>query len=74
MLRDIRQFIKERRRLSMQELSVHFKMDQSALEPILEQLEQRGFIKTDYDRKCTGCSKSCAFAGKPMLIIEWADV
>lgn len=73
MVRDIRQFIQDRKHLSMQELSIHFKMDKSALEPILEQLERRGYIKTEYDRKCTGCSKSCAFAGEPMLIIEWIE-
>ena len=71
MVREIRNFIKERKRVSLQDLSIHFKMDKSALDPILEQLKQRGYITTEHDQECTGCAKSCAFAGEPMVIIQW---
>ncbi len=72
MVREIRTFIKERKIISMQDLSIHFKMDKSALEPIIDRLELSGDIKKGLDQKCAGCADNCAFAGEPMIIIEWA--
>ena len=69
MLRDIRHFINERGTLSMQDLSIHFKMDKSALAPLIDRLEKNGDLTTEDDRKCSGCTSSCAFAGEPMIII-----
>jgi len=71
MVIEIRDFIKERKMLSMQDLSIHFKMDKSALEPIIDRLEQKGEIKKTLDQKCAGCADNCAFAGEPMVLIEW---
>lgn len=55
----------------MQDLSIHFEMDKSALEPIIDRLEQSKYIKKTFDQKCTGCADSCPFAGEPMVVIEW---
>ena len=69
MLRDIRDFINERGTISMQDLSIHFKMDKSALEPLIDRLKKSGDLIIEFDSKCSGCTSSCAFAGEPMVII-----
>ena len=69
MLRDIREFIEERGVLSMQDLSIHFKMDKSALEPLVDRLKKSGDLTTEDDSKCSGCTSRCAFAGESMIII-----
>lgn len=71
MIREIREYIKERERVSMQELSIHFKMEKSALEPIVARLEKNGLVTTEKDEKCAGCADSCAFSGEPMVIVLW---
>ena len=73
MIRDIRAYIKERGRASMQDLSLHFKMDKTALEPIISRLEKDGKVTVEEDEKCAGCADSCAFAGEPMVIILWRE-
>ena len=73
MIREIRDYIKERKRVSMQDLSIHFKMDKSALEAIISRLEKNGNVSVEQDEKCVGCADSCVFAGKPMVIILWKD-
>ena len=72
MLRDIRDFINEKGTLSMQDLSIHFKMDKSAIEPLVDRLEKSGDVTIEDDSKCSRCTSSCAFAGEPMVIITRA--
>jgi len=71
MLIEIRDLIKERKMLSLRDLSIHFKMDKSAIEPIVECLIQKGDIKKTLDQTCAGCRDNCPFAGEPMVLVEW---
>lgn len=73
MIRDIKAYIKERERVTMQDLSIHFKMDKTALEPIIFRLEKDGCVTMEKDEKCVGCADSCAFAGEPMVIVLWKE-
>jgi predicted transcriptional regulator len=71
MLIDIRNLIKERKKVTVRDLSIHFKMDKSALEPIINRLQERGDIIKTQDLACVGCKDKCPFAGEPMVVLEW---
>ncbi len=73
MIREIRNYIKEHGRISTQDLAVHFRMETTALEPILERLEKDGYIDIEIDEKCAGCVDSCVFAEKPIVMILWKE-
>lgn len=56
MLRELRNFVKERKQVSLKEMAIHFQIDESAVEGMAEQLIQRGDIrKVDKFFKCKGC-------------------
>ena len=73
MLRDIRNYIKEHREVSLQDIAVHFEMDESALKPILNRFESDGSIKIVTEKKCEGCTMSCMYAGKAPEMIIWCN-
>jgi len=45
MLRDIRQIIRERGRMSLRELCIHFRIDADALEPMMDTLVRKGHVR-----------------------------
>ena len=71
MIREIRRYITERGTVTLQDISIHFRMDETALEPLLAMMEQEGYIKVDRQPGCSSCLKACPFAGsKPQVLIS----
>ena len=59
MLREIKEFFRERKMLNIEEIAIHFKISESALVGMLDILVQKRFIKLmNFD--CSSCSSSCA--------------
>lgn len=59
MLREIKAFFRERKMLNVEEIAIHFKIPESALDGMLAILVQKRFIKLmKFD--CSSCSSSCA--------------
>ena len=66
MLRKIIDLFKERKTISLSDLSIHFKTDESAIQAMLETLERKGYIQKLHT-ECNSCSdscKGCSFAGE----------
>ena len=62
MLRQITTLINERGHMSLGDLALHFRIDRSALEPMLATLVGKGRLrKLDMSNapQCPGCSGSC---------------
>jgi hypothetical protein len=58
MLRKIISLFKERKIISLSDLAIHFKTDESALEAMLETLERKDYI-SKLHTECNSCSASC---------------
>jgi len=58
MLLKIIDLFKERKIISLSDLSIHFKTDESALEAMLETLERKNYI-SKLHTECNSCSASC---------------
>jgi Mn-dependent DtxR family transcriptional regulator len=58
MLSKIINLFKERKIISLSDLSIHFKIDESALEAMLETLERKDYIQKLHT-ECNSCSASC---------------
>ncbi len=61
MIRGIKNYIEERKSLSLEELEIHTKMEATALMPILNQLENKKIIellKPSCGSGCSGCDCS----------------
>ncbi|MEA1972067.1 MAG: FeoC-like transcriptional regulator [Candidatus Cloacimonadota bacterium] len=59
MLRKIKNLFRERKTLDIGELSIYFKISESAIEGMLKLLMQKKFIqKLEFD--CGTCSSSCS--------------
>ena len=59
MIRQIRQLLSERKRMSLKDLGIHFDAEPETLEPMLDALVRRGTIRRiepDCERKCSGCA------------------
>jgi hypothetical protein len=71
LLADIRDFMRQRRRASIDELAVHFECDASAIAGIMDSLAARGIVAR---LGCGGCggSSGCAAAG-PAVYAYVAD-
>lgn len=75
MLLAIEQLIRERRAVSLRDLSVHFEAEAAALEPMLEQLVRKGRVRKTMTgggpcgKRCPGCATPCA---EDAVIYEWA--
>ena len=62
MLRELRNFVKERKYVTLSEMAIHLQMEESAVEGMAEQLIRRGYIKkVNAFPKCKGCieERSC---------------
>ena len=44
-MRDIRRLIRERRRMSLRELCIHFRIEAGALEPMMDTLVRKGQVR-----------------------------
>ena len=74
MILEIKEYIKERKRVTVDDIAIHFQMDTSAVEPILEKLIQSSPITLLKSGQCSSCKKSCPFAGtKPLTVAVWED-
>ena len=65
MLRKIIDLFKKRKIISLSDLAIHFKIDESAMQAMLETLERKGYI-SKLHTECNSCSascKGCSFAG-----------
>ncbi len=58
MIREIKNYIKERSKVSLSDLKIHFKIDESALIPILKTLEKKQNIIIEKKSCGAGCA-SC---------------
>ena len=66
MLRKIITLFKERKTISLSDLAIHFKTDESAMEAMLQELIRKGYIQKLHT-ECYSCSascKGCSFAGE----------
>ena len=76
MLLAIEQLIRERRTVSLRDLSIHFEAEPSALEPMLERLVRKGrVLKTvtggsPCGKRCPGCATPCP---EDSVIYQWAE-
>ena len=70
MIREIRRYVSERGTVTREDICIRFRMDESAVEPVLEILERQGYIKVDRGTACSSCLKSCPFAGKPAVFVS----
>ena len=71
MIIDIGKYIKTRRYVDVNEIEIKFRMDTSALMPILDILEKKGDIKIEKPAKCAACKFACPSAGKPITTAVW---
>jgi hypothetical protein len=73
MLRATKQLLRERGRLSLRELALHFDMAPDALEPVLQVLVDKGqvcLLEPGRGPACAGCASACREDG---LIYELKD-
>lgn len=70
-LRDVRDYLQQRRQASLSDLSNHFHTPPDAMRGIVEQWIIRGKIKQCQPAACDQCSLSCASA--PGDSYEWVD-
>jgi hypothetical protein len=70
MLRETKQLLAERGRMTLRELAQHFGMDPTALEPMLQTLVDKGHVRlaaVGCARPCAGCTAACR---EDMLVYE----
>lgn len=73
MIKETKQLLRERGRLSLRELAQHFSMAPEALEPVLELLMRKGQVRLASEgcgATCSGCT--CA-SREDMLIYELVE-
>lgn len=70
-LRDVRDYLQQRRQASLSDLSNHFHTPPDAMLGIVEQWIVRGKIRQCQPAACGQCSLSCASA--PGDSYEWVD-
>lgn len=62
MLRDIQELLEDRRRMSLLEIAIHFDLEPETLEPMMDQLLERGRVRrvpAKPHRGCSGCPSAC---------------
>jgi hypothetical protein len=73
MLKETKQLLSERGRLTLRELAIHFDMDTTAMEPILQRLVDKGQVNLLTagcgGSPCSGCTSACR---EDMLMYELA--
>jgi hypothetical protein len=69
MLLEITKLLKERKRMSLREISVHFDVPVDALEPMLEQLVKKGHAHVLNIKGCTRTCAGCFCADRDQMIV-----
>ncbi len=66
MLSNILKLFKERKIISLSDLSIHFKTDESAMQAMLETLEKKEYIQKLHTEcnSCLSSCKGCSFANE----------
>lgn len=59
MINKIKQFCQRQQRVSVAELSTHFKCEVSFLEPILSLLVRKGYLRCEERMGCAQCPVRC---------------
>lgn len=71
MISSIKAYVAERKIVSLSDLSVHFDVDEAALEKIMELLIAKGLVtRKDCTGKCSECSSTCGQTAK-MIFYEY---
>ena len=69
-LTDIRKYLSERNIVSLQDLSLHFKIDPDAMQGMLEHWVRKAKVKkVAQDVSCTGCCKACT--ARQVELYQW---
>ena len=71
LLRDIRDYLKQRKHASLSDLTVHFATQPDAMRGMLEQWIVRGKVRRCSAVACEGCSSRCDAA--PGESYEWVE-
>ena len=71
LLRDVRDYLEQRKHASLNDLSVHFAAQPDAMRGMLNQWIVRGKIRRCSAIACEGCSSRCASA--PGESYEWVE-
>ncbi len=67
LLKEIQNLLKERGAMSLKEIALHFQMEPSAVEGMLETLERKGRVSR-LDTQCAAC-KGCAMVQREEALI-----
>lgn len=59
MISAIIEYMRERKTVSLNDLMIHFEIDESAIKPILERLIAKKYIN-HLNLECNGCSRDCS--------------
>lgn len=71
-LSDLKSFMVERRRASLNEIAVHFDTPASAVRPMLEQWIAKGRLrKLDVAGGCGKAGAGCSCSQPPSEVFEW---
>lgn len=63
MLSEIKKWILERKVVSLNEISLHFQVEQSAMDKMMERLEDKGFVRKIKPEACSLACSDCAVQG-----------
>ncbi len=70
-MRELKQYIKERKHVQLDEVATHFNMAPSAIEGMLSLYVKKGKIREDKQPHCSGCT-SCA-KNEGSLFYSWVE-
>lgn len=71
-LSDLKRFMVERQRASLNEIAIHFDTPASAVRPMLDQWIAKGRLrKLDITGGCGKVGAGCACREKPSEVFEW---
>ncbi|MDD3050927.1 MAG: FeoC-like transcriptional regulator [Candidatus Cloacimonetes bacterium] len=59
MLLELRNYVRQNKQVTLEDLIIHFESSYSAIEPLLSQLEDRNIIEI-INLTCTGCNSNCS--------------
>jgi hypothetical protein len=72
MLLDIKRYLMERQRVSLQDLALHFDTDRDAMRGMLEAWIRKGKVIQCDAIACGGCSSNCSTA-QQQEAYEWSE-
>jgi len=73
MLRDIKKYIQEHKRVSLRDIALHFDVDPGAIEKMVAVWVKKGIIKRiekEPPNSCHGCTKT-ACDESSLILFEW---